>query len=188
MNWLGCRMRRPWPISIPVRHVLNGLRNTTQILFIKAAKKIEIWTVYLPSTNGGSIQSNTTQYCWLQYSLICNLVLPFFLVSLLLPTHCRCWRLLLYLITHTQSVGLPLTKDRPAAQRTTLTTDKYPSPRNPSKRPAPGLRLTVRPPGSAVLILTAECCSTHSANITQCQPIVGLRIPFKTPVSCLPDS
>jgi hypothetical protein len=175
MNWLGCRMRRPWPVSVPLRRVLNGLRNTTQILFRIVGTRIEIWTVNLPSTNGGAIHSNTTQYSRLQYSLICNLLLLSFLFWPLLPTNCTsmCRGLLLHLITHThthththtKSVGLPLTKDQPAAQRTTFTTDKYPSPCNPSKRSAPGLRLTVRPPGSVTLILTAENWDTHSANI-----------------------
>ena len=190
MNWLGCRMRQPRPISVPLKHVLNVLRNSTQILFIKASIRIKIWTVNLTSTNGGAIHSNTTQYCGLQYSLICNLVLFSLLVSLLLPTRSMCRGLLLYLITHThtQYVRLPLTKDQTVAQRTTFTTDKYPSPCNPSKWSAPALRLTVRPPGSATLINTDENWNTHGANITQCQPIIGLRISFNTPVNYLPVS
>jgi hypothetical protein len=56
--------------------------------------------------------------------IACWLEILFFLVWPLLPTHCRCRRLLLHLITHmdiythTHSVGLLWTRDRPVAETT----------------------------------------------------------------------
>jgi hypothetical protein len=156
MNWQGCRTRRLWPNSMSLRHFLNGLRNTTQILSEELVYGSR-WKRKSPKYNGGVIHSSTTQYCWLQYSLIHSLALSF-LVWPPVPTHCRCRGLLLHLITviDTHTLGRT-TLDEGSARRRGLCLHNTqhsqernihaPSgirTRNSSKRAAADLRLRPR--------------------------------------------
>ena len=76
--------------------------------------------IHLPVHNSRTIFSLRRNIC---LPLRLTLTFPFLLLGRpRLSTHCSCSRLLLHLITHTQSVGRPWITDRPVAEASTCKT------------------------------------------------------------------
>jgi hypothetical protein len=109
------------PPPVPVLHLINQTPHYTAFFNVHFNSILPSMPIILNGLFPAGCSTHSLSFC------------PS--IDLFIPTHCRCRGSLLHFITH--SLGLPWTRDRPAAeistwQHTTLTTDRHPCPRRNS--------------------------------------------------------